>query len=160
MAAYAAIIRAFAACCMVPSKDYPGLALQLVGNGVSHDSVLRANVSRVPELLSGIGMKAGQAACLLHWLDTPLAASGSAAVLPQDADAAALVALKSLLRSAGVIPAKDHEQLALLLMQEGVADECGLRASLHSTPPAFALESVITKWPQRDKILEFLSKKH
>jgi hypothetical protein len=101
----------------VLSKDYSGLALQLVEYGVSDESVLRANVSRVPELLSNIGMKVGQSSCLLQWLSTPPGALGSAAALPQDADAAALASLKFLLRSADVIPAKEHEQLAVLLMQ-------------------------------------------
>jgi hypothetical protein len=63
-----------------------------------------------------------------------------------------------MFQAAGVVSAKDYHQLALQLIDQGVADECSLRDCLRSTPPAFELESVVAKRGQRIKITEHLYK--
>ncbi len=148
--AYAALLRVFVSSGIVPMRDYSGLILKLIDESVADEKCLKKSLHYDPELLSKIGMKAGQRSCLLRYL------SGGVAAEREDADAAAAVVLKSFFEAAGVVPAKDYDKLALQLIDQGVADQCSLRDSLRSTPPAFDLEAVVTKQGQRIKITERL----
>ena len=79
-------------------------------------------------------------------------------MLPEHADAAALVALKSLFEAAGIVPVKDYVGLARQLMEQGVADECSLRYCVTSAPPAFDLQSVIMNTLHAEDIMEYLAR--
>jgi hypothetical protein len=156
-AALNVLVSVFAAAGMVPSKDYPALAMKLISEGVAHHRDLNRTIQLEPQLLPSIGMKGGQQSCLLrHWSQQAVAAGGAAA-LPEHADAAALVALNSLFEAAGIVPFADYDGLARQLMEQGVADVCSLRFCVTSTPPAFDLHSVITNTLQAADIMEYLA---
>ena len=156
-AAYAALLHTFVSSGIVPMRDYSGLILNLIDESVADEKCLKDYLHHDPELLSKIGMKVGQRSCLLRYLSRPPLSSGAAAEW-EDVDAAAAVALKSFFEAAGVVPDKDYDKLALQFIDQGVADECSLRDSLRSTPPAFVFEAVVTKLGQRIKITEHLDR--
>ena len=151
------LVSVFAAAGMVPSKDYPALAMKLISKGVAHQRDLNRTIQLEPQLLPSIGMKGGQQSCLLRHLSQQAVTAGGAAALPEHAEAAALVALKSLFEAAGIVPVADYDGLARQLMEQGVADVCSLRFCVTSTPPAFDLHSVITNTLQAADIMEYLA---
>ena len=142
---------------MVPTKDYRGLAMKMISKGVAHQRGLNRQIQREPQFLQSIGMKAGQQSCLLRHLSQQPVVAGGAAVLPEHAEAAALVALKSLFEAAGIVPVADYEGLARQLMEQGVADECSLRYCVTSAPPAFHLQSVIMNTLHAEDIMQYLA---
>jgi hypothetical protein len=156
-AALNVLVSVFAAAGMVPSKDYPALAMKLISKGVAHRRGLNRKIQLEPQFLPSIGMKAGQQSRLLRHLSQQAVAAGGAAALPEHADAAALVALKSLFEAAGIVPVADYDGLARQLMEQGVADECSLRYCVTSTPPAFDLHSVIMNTLHAEDIMEYLA---
>ena len=131
--------------------------MKLISKGVAHQMGLNRKIQLEPQFLQSIGMKAGQQSCLLRHLSQQPVAAGGAAVLPEHADAAALVALKSLFEAAGIVPVADYDGLARQLMEQGVADECSLRYCVTSAPPAFHLQSVIMNTLHAEDIMEYLA---
>jgi hypothetical protein len=157
-AALNVLMSVFAAAGMVPAKDYPALAMKLISKGVAHQRGLNRKIQLEPQFLQSIGMKAGQQNCLLRHLNQQAVAAGGAAVLPEHADAAALVALKSLFEAAGIVPVADYDGLARQLMEQGVADECSLRYCVTLPPPTFDLQSVIMNTLHAEDIMEYLAR--
>jgi len=157
-AALNVLVSVFAAAGMVPSKDYPALAMKLISEGVAHQRGLNRKIQLEPQFLPSIGMKAGQQSCLLRHLSQQPVAAGGATVLPEHADAAALVALKTLFQAAGIVPVADYDGLARQLMEQGIADECSLRYCVALPHPTFDLQSVIMNTLHAEDIMEYLAR--
>ena len=78
-AALNVLVSVFAAAGMVPSKDYPALAMKLISEGVADEIGLVDMIEEDPDLLKNAGMKAAQRSCLVRHLKRPPAAAGNAA---------------------------------------------------------------------------------
>ena len=78
-AALSVLVSVFAAAGMVPSKDYPALAMKLISEGVADEIGLVDMIEEDPDFLKNAGMKAAQRSCLVRHLKRPPAAAGNAA---------------------------------------------------------------------------------
>jgi hypothetical protein len=144
---------------VVPTRQHVEFAQKLVERRFPSESVVKRGLRHDHQLLSSIGMQAGQQSCLNRYLNRSPAAAGGAAAA--DPEAAALANLKSLCAAAGVLPDLDveYEAIALRLIQLGVADEISLRDSLGCSPPAFDLCSVVDQG-QACTIMVYLERDH
>jgi hypothetical protein len=93
-----------------------------------------------------------------RYLHEPPAGSDGAAAAPTHPEVVALADLKSLLASAGVVPAEHYEHITLKLIEQGVGDKISLLGSLQCSPPAVDLKSVVVKQAEILKIMKHLEK--
>jgi pyruvate/2-oxoglutarate dehydrogenase complex dihydrolipoamide acyltransferase (E2) component len=150
--ARAALLRVFHRACVVPYAHYESLARRLIfDHGVADESDLRAIVGNDSGVLASVGMTAGQQSRLVRFLNVPQGAQA-----PDDAEAAAVAALVSLCGAAGVVPSDDYKTIAERLVEQGVADDIGLRDSLRCSPPALDLQSMVVKPLQANKLRKFV----
>ncbi len=139
-------------------KDYRELAQKLISEGIADESDLQITLGVDPGLLVSLRMKVAQQSCLTRYLSKPPAAFDGAAPDPADPEVVALANIKSLLASAGVVPAEHYEHIALQLIEQGIANDISLRDSLRCSPPAFDLKSAVVKQAQTHKIMKYLEK--
>ena len=147
---------------VVPIRELAEFSQKLVERRFPNENVVKRGLRHNRELLSSIGMKAGQQSCLTRYLNRPAAAAGGAAAA--DPEAAALANLKSLCASAGVMTSisdsdVEYDSIARRLIDLGVADEISLRDSLGCSPPAFDLCSVVDEG-QAYTIMDYLERDH
>jgi hypothetical protein len=154
-AAHAALSRMLYSAGIVPTKDHQELAEKLISEGIADPRDLQSCLSDDPRLLDSIRMKVAQQSCLNRYLSSLPAASSGAAPAPADPEAAALANIKSFLAAAGVVPVSHYDNIALQLIEEGVADEVSLHDSLRCVPPAFDLKSLGIKSAQVSTIIRY-----
>jgi len=99
-------------------------------------------------------MTAGQLSCLIRFFNWPPSRYDSE---HEDAESLAFTALTSLFATAGVVPAADYDDIALRLIEQGVASDLSLRDSLLCSSQFFDLPSLMVKPMQAGRIIKFLS---
>jgi hypothetical protein len=151
--ARADLFRIFHCAGVVPYKHYENLARNLIfTHGVADSEDLQYMIHREATALSAF-MAAGQLSCLTRFFDWP----SSNGPEYEDAESAALTALTLFFAAAGVVPAADYHDIALRLIEQGIASDLSLRDSLLCSSQSFDLPSLMVKPMQAGRIMKFLS---